>query len=83
MSKPATFSALMHKPHLNVVRSLGYVLTLGSQHAWFGFSEILRERLTPQERAALAFMALKSLDHDDAVLTIEAALSFEQSEAAA
>ncbi|MCF3595465.1 hypothetical protein LZG00_15845 [Rhodobacteraceae bacterium LMO-12] len=75
MSKHTSFSALMHKPHLRVVQSLGYVLTLGTQHAWWGFVQILCELLTPQERASLAFMALKSLDHEDAVLTAETALA--------
>jgi hypothetical protein len=38
-------------------------------------SLILRARLSDRQRAALAFMALKSLDQDDATLTTETALS--------
>lgn len=74
MSKKASFSALMHRPHLKVVRMLGYVLTLGTQDAWWGLVPVLMARLTIEERAALAFMALKALDGDTANITAEAAL---------
>jgi hypothetical protein len=74
MSKKTSFSALMHRPHLKVVRMLGYVLTLGTQDAWWGLVPVLMARLTVEERAALAFMGLKALDRDDALMTAEAAL---------
>jgi len=64
----------MKRPHLKVVRMLGYVLTLGTQDAWQGLVPVLIARLTVEERAALAFMALKSLNHDDAKVTAETAL---------
>ncbi len=53
---------------------LGYVLTLGTQDAWFGLVPVLVARLTVAERVSLAFMALKALDADDATLTAKAAL---------
>lgn len=74
MTNNTSFSALMKRPHLKVVRTLGYVLTLGTQDAWWGLFPVLMARLTVEERACLAFMALKALDRDDAVLTAEAAL---------
>jgi len=57
-----------------VSRSVGYALWLDNSDDWFGLPVILRARLDARQRAALAFMALKSLDNDDAVLTVEAAL---------
>ncbi|RFP86345.1 hypothetical protein DZK27_14760 [Rhodobacteraceae bacterium 63075] len=74
MSSSTSFSKLMNRPHLKVVRMLGYVLTLGTQDAWWGLVPVLMARLTVEERAALAFMALKALDRDDATMTAEAAL---------
>lgn len=74
MSKKPSFSNLMKPAHLKAVRALGYTLTLGDQAAWWGLVPVLMARLTVEERAALAFMALKSLDRDDATMTAEAAL---------
>lgn len=58
-----------------ISRSIGYVLWLDDTDSWFGLPIILRARLVERQRMALAFMALKSLDRDDAVQTAEAALS--------
>lgn len=58
-----------------VSRSLGYALWLDGVDDWFGLPVILRARLDAKQRAKLAFMALKSLDHGDALTTAEAALS--------
>lgn len=74
MSSSTSFSNFMKPSHLKVVRMLGYVLTLGTQDAWWGLVPVLMARLTVEERAALAFMALKALDRDDATMTAEAAL---------
>ncbi|WP_421907556.1 hypothetical protein [Mameliella sp.] len=82
MSKKASLSTLMRRPHLKAVRMLGYVLTLGTQDAWWGLVPVLVSRLSVEERAALAFMSLKSLDAETACKTADAALGFEQSEAA-
>ena len=67
-----------------VSRSLGYALWVGDQNQWFGLSLILRARLSDEQRAMLAFMALKSLDHETACMTADEALSeaTEQGEAA-
>ncbi|MEG3663074.1 hypothetical protein [Celeribacter halophilus] len=55
-------------------RSVGYALWLDSEDEWCGLPVILRARLDERQRAALAFMALKSLDRDKAMQTAEAAL---------
>jgi hypothetical protein len=58
-----------------VSKSLGYTLWLDTFEDWDGLSLILRSLLTDRQRAALAFMALKALDYDQAVMAAEAALS--------
>ncbi|MBZ0129915.1 MAG: hypothetical protein K8F59_12435 [Rhodobacteraceae bacterium] len=58
-----------------VSRSVGYALWLNTSADWFSLPVILRARLDARQRAALAFMALRSLDREDAVLTAEMALS--------
>lgn len=67
-----------------VSRSVGYTLWLDHTDAWFGLPVILRARLDPRQRAALAFMALKSLDRDEAVMVADAVINgtLEQREAA-
>ena len=60
--------------HKRASRMLGYALTIGDFPAWEAASAIWAARLTVQERIALAFMALGSLDDDDAQMTAEAAL---------
>ena len=69
--------------HIRAARMLGYTLTLGTQDAWWGMVPVLMARLTPQERASLAFMALKSLGAADAALTARAALGGERDRKAA
>lgn len=61
--------------HKRVARTIGYVLTLGSQEAWSGLVTVLAARLSIEERACLAFMALKAMDPDTATKTAKAALS--------
>jgi hypothetical protein len=58
-----------------VSRSLGYTLWLDHPDDWFGLSVILRVRLSDRQRSALAYMALRSLDHDQAVMTADAAIN--------
>ena len=55
-----------------VARSVGFAIWLDSFDDWFGLSVILRARLDASQRAKLAFMALKSLDPDDAAAVVEA-----------
>lgn len=74
MNWRTSFSALMDRAHLKVVRTLGYVLTLGTEEAWRGLVPVLRARLTVDERAALACSALKALNREDAVMIAGSAL---------
>lgn len=64
---------LAKKEHVRAARMLGYTLTLGDYAAWAGFITFLMIRLTRQERAALAFAALRSLPTDDRKAAAEAA----------
>lgn len=66
-----------------VARSIGYALWIGSIDQWFGLSAILRARLSDEQRAVLAYQALRSLDYDQACAAADAALDvpFEQGEA--
>lgn len=57
-----------------VSRSLGYFLWIGTPDDLYGLSVVLRARLTPRQRASLAFASLQSLDHDLAYQTAEAAM---------
>ena len=58
-----------------VSRCVGYALWLDNTDDWLGLTVIMRAWLEPHQRAALAFMALKSLDLEDAVLAAETALA--------
>ena len=66
MSK-STFSKLMKRPHLGATRMLGYALTMHDYETWEAASAVWQARLTPEECAALAWAALRSLDRDNAV----------------
>ncbi len=57
-----------------VSRSLGYCLLLDDVDAWLGLTTILRARLNTAERAALAYVSLKSLPQHKAQLVAGAAL---------
>lgn len=57
-----------------VSRSLGYCLLLDDLDAWLSLSTILQARLSPPERAALAYVALKALAPHDAESVAVAAL---------
>lgn len=69
-----SISDQMSISHLKAVRSFGYALFLGQESAFWGLVPVFTARLTPPERKALAFMTLKSIDHEEAVMTAEAAL---------
>jgi hypothetical protein len=60
--------------HKRAAHVLVCALTLGDHDAWFSASAIWMARLSAPERAALAFMALKAMTPDDALLTAESAL---------
>lgn len=68
--KSPDISKLMQRRHLGVTRALGYVLTLGTVEGWSDFCAIITAHLSDEERAALAFWALRSLDpeHADIVM---------------
>ncbi|WP_370049322.1 MULTISPECIES: hypothetical protein [Salipiger] len=73
-SRRSTMSLYAKGAHKRVARMLGFALTLGDEAGWHGFHTVLKARLTREERAALAFAALKSLDEDTAYLTASVAL---------
>jgi len=60
--------------HKRASKMLGYALTLGDLPAWDAASAIWAARLSVQERIALAFAALNSLDDREAFIAAEAAL---------
>lgn len=52
--------------HKSVARMVGYALSLGDLDNWAEAAAVLEARLAPQERAALAWAAIRSLDADSA-----------------
>lgn len=60
--------------HKRAARTLGYALTCGTEATWWLFAALIGMILTPEERAALAFMALSALDYDDAIIVADIAL---------
>lgn len=69
-----SFSKLMKRPHLGATRMLGYALTSHDYETWEAASAVWQARLSPEERAALAWAALRSLDRDHALDVIETVL---------
>lgn len=58
-------------------RVLGYALTSGGADAWTGFATVANARMTIEERAALAWAGLRSLDKpEQAELVAESVLQF-------
>ncbi|WP_397542054.1 hypothetical protein [Roseovarius salis] len=62
----ASFSKLMKRAHLGATRMIGYALTMNDFETWEAASAVWQARLTPEECAALAWAALRSLDLDHA-----------------
>ena len=60
--------------HKSAARLLGYALTAGDFDTWEAASAVWQARLTAKERAALAYMALRSLDFETVCVTAGAAL---------
>lgn len=58
--------------HKCVARCVGYSLTLNTFDAWAGLSVVLAARLDDEERAALAYAALRSLEDDQIGAVFEA-----------
>ncbi len=62
-----------------MARMMGYALMLGGYDAWSGFATVAMARMTIEERAALAWAALRSLESpDQAELVAEHALQFSE-----
>lgn len=61
--------------HRSASRNLGYALTAGDFSAWERFSILLALRLTRQERGALAWAALRSLEPNIAADVADTVLS--------
>ncbi len=57
-----------------MARVIGYTLTLGDADAWAGFTTVARARLTSEERAALAWGALRALDTPEQAEIVAATL---------
>ncbi|MGV6839266.1 MAG: hypothetical protein ACWA40_03640 [Planktomarina sp.] len=64
----------MTPDHLKVTRQFGYSLAKGGYDQWSDFKDTTLECMSEPERAALAFMALRSLSPDQIEATARAAL---------
>lgn len=58
-----------HMPdaYKRVARSVGYSLLLSDENSWRGLAVILAAQITPEERAALSWASLRSLDAPEQV----------------
>ena len=72
-------SKYLKDAHKIAVRTIGYALTLGNVDAWAGASQVLRKRLTANERAAMAWAILGSLNKEQVLLVIESFNCFKES----
>ena len=66
----------MHIPdaYKRVARMVGYSLLLTDADAWHGLTVVLTARLTPKERAAMAWSVLRSLTPEQVVAVAETVL---------
>jgi len=60
--------------HKAAARMVGYALTLGDADGYLALAGVLELRLTDQERAGLAYAALRAMDHGAACTVADAAL---------
>ncbi|WP_226627963.1 hypothetical protein [Alloyangia pacifica] len=74
MTWATSFSDMMSPQHLGAIRALGATLKLGTRESWDNLLPILIARLSEEERAALAFVALKTLTPTQAAETALSAL---------
>ena len=56
----------------SVARCVGYAAWLDEPDSWLGLPVVLAARLEPQQRAALAYAALRSLSDDHAAMVCDA-----------
>lgn len=67
----------MKPEHKRMSRMMGYTLSISGYDAWKGFVLVAMASMTPEERAALAWAALRSLDTpEQAELVAESVLKF-------
>ncbi len=67
----------MNPDHKRMARVIGYTLTIGGADAWAGFTTVTKARMAVEERASLAWAALRSLDTpEQAEQVAKAVLSF-------
>jgi hypothetical protein len=78
--KPSRFGRLIKPNHASVCRDLGFTLTLGDDAAWLRFGIVLVARLTPAERARLAWSVLVTLTDRQIEGVAEAALVLAETE---
>lgn len=57
-----------------MARVIGYTLTLGNMDAWTGFTTVAKARMTNEERGALAWAALRSLDEPEQAAQVAASV---------
>jgi hypothetical protein len=70
-----TLSKYMPDAYKRVSRMVGYSLVLGNDaDNWHGLTVVLTARLTPQERAAMAWAVLRSLTPEQVVAVVETVL---------
>ena len=74
-----TITLFAKSTHIRIARAFAYALTLGTLKAWCILLPLLMIRLTEHERASLAFIALKSLNPEQAVKVADAAINSEVS----
>lgn len=70
----SVLSRHMKRRHLGATRMMGFALVLHDFERWEAASAVWQARLSPDERAALSWAALRCLDPDDARAVSEAVL---------
>ncbi|WP_306114187.1 MULTISPECIES: hypothetical protein [unclassified Roseovarius] len=74
MRSTSHFSAAVSEEHRKAAKVLGFALHLGDFNSWVKLSGVWSVRLKDEERAAIAYAALKSLPPHQAELTAGAVL---------
>tara|TARA_R110002126_G_scaffold68704_1_gene173867 strand:- start:25844 stop:26308 length:465 start_codon:yes stop_codon:yes gene_type:complete len=75
--KRSNLGTFMNPDHKRMARVIGYTLTIGGADAWAGFTTVTKARMAVEERASLAWAALRSLDTpEQAEQVAKAVLSF-------
>lgn len=69
-----TLSKYMPDAYKCVARTVGYSLLLTGADAWHSLTVVLAARLTPQERAAMAWAVLRSLTPEQVVAVADTVL---------